>query len=290
METAFRVDVMALKDLLVYVDSSEEGKKRVEFACELASLHEAHLTGVAFVLTGAIPQFVGPGIPPLIASAEFLESGRVAAKEALDQFTKIAERYGISYETRKIEGLPPNLPDMFAVHARHVDLAVLGQPAESAVASGEEILIERVLFQSGRGALIVPHSGARTADPKIIVAAWDGSQEAARAFHEAMPFLLRANQVEVMAVEPDMHEEDYGEEPAADIALHLARHGIKAEVVRAYGQNASIGELLITRSNELGADMLVMGAFHHSRLREFVLGGVTRTVLEKMTVPVLMAH
>lgn len=281
---------MALKDLLVYVDPSDAGKRRVEFACELASLHGAHLTGVAFLLTGAIPQFVGPGVPPLIASAEFLESGRAAAKQALEQFTSIAERTGVSYETRQIEGLPPNLPDMFGVHARHADLAIVGQPIEDSVASGEEILIERVLFQSGRGALVIPHDGTIKADPGIIVAAWDGSQEAARAFHQAMPFFERASRVEVMAVEPEKHEEDYGEEPAADIALHLARHGINTEVVRAYGQDASVGDLLLGRGQELGADMLVMGAYHHSRLREFILGGVTRTVLDKMTVPVLMAH
>ena len=120
--------------------------------------------------------------------------------------------------------------------------------------------------------------------------AWDAGREAARAVSDAMPFLERAEQVTVMAVNPSSGEGDHGEEPGADIALHLARHGVKAEVHQTESPDISVGDELLSRIADDGSDMLVMGAYGHTRLRELVLGGVTRSILEQMTVPVLMSH
>ena len=163
-------------------------------------------------------------------------------------------------------------------------------PGCSTQASGEELLIEEALFTSGRPALVVPYVGAEPKPPETVICAWDAGAEAARAFNDGMPLLRAAKRVVVMVGEPQEHEGEYGEEPGADIALHLARHGVRAEVEHMHGSDIDVGNMLLSRIADESADLLVMGAYRHSRLRQLVFGGVTRTILEHMTVPVLMAH
>lgn len=281
---------MAFKDLLVHVDDTEAGKMRMDYAVALATAHEAHLTGVAFAVTGITAHFAGPGVPPVIASTEFLDKAKEGAEAALARFTERAEQQGLNSETRLVEGLPASFPRLMALNARHADLSVMAQPETGTQASGEELLIEEVLFTSGRPALVVPYVGAEAKAPETVICAWDAGAEAARAFNDGMPLLSAAKRVVVMVGEPQDHEGEYGEEPGADIALHLARHGVHAEVEHMHGTDIDIGNMLLSRIADEGADLLVMGAYRHSRLRQLVFGGVTRTILEHMTVPVLMAH
>jgi len=125
---------------------------------------------------------------------------------------------------------------------------------------------------------------------KCVLVAWDASREAARAVADAMPLLAAADAVIVLAVDPQPGPDGHGEIPGADIALHLARHGVKAQIERTVSAGVPIGELLLSRAADLGADMLVMGAYGHSRVRELLLGGATRSILASMTIPVLMSH
>lgn len=280
---------MAYKDLIVYLDPTDTGKRRATFAVEFARIHGAHLTGFTLTPTGAIPYFA-PETPPIFLPPEFLDSAREAAKSALTQFEEEARKAGVSFETRAVEGLPPALPELFSINVRHADLSILPQPPDGSLAFSQEMLVERALYASGRPTLIVPLADGASARPETVLAAWDGSQEAARAFNDALPILQLARRVVVMAARPDRRAHDYGEVPGADIAIHLSRHGIETEVRRVDETRASIGALILEQATELGAGMIVMGAYHHSRLREFVLGGPTRTVLEHMTIPVFMAH
>ena len=138
--------------------------------------------------------------------------------------------------------------------------------------------------------LVVPYAFERRPVGRRVLVAWNASREAARAVSDALPLLKRAGQVDVVAFEPGKSGAAHGEEPGADIALYLARHGVKVTVSRVDAPDLDVGNQLLSRAFDLSADLIVMGAWGHSRLRELVLGGVTRTVLESMTVPVLMAH
>lgn len=280
---------MAFKDLIVYLDPTDSGKHRATFAVEFARVHGAHITGFTLTPTGAIPYFA-PETPPIFLPAEFLESAREAARAALDHFEQEARRAGVSFETRAVEGLPPALPELFSINVRHADLSILPQPPDGSLAFSQEMLVERALYASGRPTLIVPLTDGASAKPETVLAAWDGSQEAARAFNDALPILQMARRIVVVIAKADRHPRNYGEVPGADIALHLSRHGIETEVRHAEETRASIGGLILEEAKLAGAGMIVMGAYHHSRLREFVLGGPTRTVLEHMTTPVFMAH
>jgi nucleotide-binding universal stress UspA family protein len=123
-----------------------------------------------------------------------------------------------------------------------------------------------------------------------VLVGWDSSREATRAINDAMPLLQAAQAVTVLAIDPTDGPAGHGEMPGADIALHLARHGVKATIESTVSAGIGIGNVLLSRASDLGADLLVMGAYGHSRVRELVLGGSTRTVIESMTLPVLMSH
>ena len=259
---------MAIKDLLVTVDLSKADHARVDYAFGLAEAHEAHVIVVAYS-------------PPGIAEV----------RTALDEFARVGERRGLSVETRLIACSAADLPDEMALHARYVDIAVVGQPEEGEDKSGpQRALFEELLFRSGRPLLVVPYAGKAVAEPKTIMAAWDASGTAARALADALPILRRAKKVVVVAAIGD-EQGQHGDEPGADITLHLARHDVVAEARRIpLGSDIDVANLLLSQATDLGAEMLVMGGYHHSRFRQSVLGGVTRTILETMTLPVLMSH
>jgi nucleotide-binding universal stress UspA family protein len=146
-----------------------------------------------------------------------------------------------------------------------------------------------MVVNSGRPILVVPHNGETTSLGEHSVIAWDGSREAARAVTDAIPLLKLSKLVQVLIINPQRQGDAHGEEPGADIALFLSRHGIKIEVATRFGGH-STGATILTACKELGADLLVMGGYGHSRFREMIMGGTTRTILERMTIPVLMSH
>jgi nucleotide-binding universal stress UspA family protein len=179
--------------------------------------------------------------------------------------------------------------DALATNARYADLVIVGQP-DPDDADGPQGLPEEVTLRSGRPSLLVPYIGPAATLGQRITVAWDASREAARAVNDAMPLLERAQAVTVVTVNPRETPFGHGEQPGADIALHLARHGIKVDVERVESRDVDVANTILSHIADRGTDLLVMGAYGHSRLRELVLGGVTRTILHDMTVPVFMAH
>jgi nucleotide-binding universal stress UspA family protein len=151
-------------------------------------------------------------------------------------------------------------------------------------------LPEEVTLNSGRPTLVVPYIGAAATIGERVMVAWNASREAARAIGDAMPLLERAKVVTVVSVNARPDALGHGEDPGADIGAHLARHGLKVEVERLEARDIDVPNAILSRLADAGSDLLVMGCYGHSRLREMVLGGVTRTILGEMTVPVLMAH
>jgi nucleotide-binding universal stress UspA family protein len=138
--------------------------------------------------------------------------------------------------------------------------------------------------------LVVPKIGALSPIGKTVMVCWNASRESARAATDALPLLHAAEKVIVLVIDPEISADGHGQEPGADVALWLARHGVKVTVQRDVAADAKVGETILSRAADFGADLIVMGIYGHSRLREFVLGGASRTLLESMTVPVLMSH
>jgi len=147
-----------------------------------------------------------------------------------------------------------------------------------------------VMLSVGRPVLVGPYVGEFKALAEHVLLCWNAAREAARALTDALPLLQRAKKVTILSANPEQTPSGHGEAPGSDIALYLARHGVRAEASRAVSKEVDIGSLILSRAFDVGADMIVMGAYGHSRVREIVLGGATRTVLASMTVPVLMSH
>ncbi len=277
---------MTLKDILVHVDNGPACPARLETAVNLAVAHGAHLVGLhvrpSLVLPGAISPDYGGEISRL--HGLYSESASAEAKKSFD---RAVGAVSLSSEWRDIRG---DMIDLVALHSRYCDLAIVGQAdsADGAIV-GDRRLCDHLPIASGVPVLVVPCVGHYPVVGERILVGWDASREAKRALSDAMPLLARAKRVVVLAVNPEGGGK-HGDVPCADIALHLARHGVKAvcETIRA--EDLEVGSVLLSRAADEEADMIVIGSYAHSRLRELVLGGTTRHLLAHMTVPVLMSH
>ena len=271
---------MALKDILVHVDDARGHESRLALAAELAGRHEAHLTGL-FVIEpisfAGLASSAGTGFAAAEAFQAIQETHRAARGGAGARLEKLfrtaADRPGIGAEWCVVEA---DAAAAVTLHARYADLAVLGQSDPDHQRFGAAVP-EAVLLGSGRPVLVVPYIGAKPPLGRRVLAMWNASREAARAVNDALPLIAAAESVTVLSINPARGTAGEGDLPAAVIAHHLARHGVKAE--SAY-----------TAADGLGADLIVMGGYGHSRTRELVLGGATRTLLRHMTVPVLLSH
>lgn len=279
---------MAFKNLLVHLDPSKASVKRAEAAIALAAAQDAHLTALTAVPAPALPSYVEAQIP-----ASVLEQARASLLTDLDKiadaFAVRAKAEGIGFELRKEVTQEP-LAELISRHARYADLVIMGQSDPDDPLTGEPELAEDVILGSGRPVLMVPYIGALQPIGRKVVVAWDAGREAARAVNDAMPMLEAAGQVLVLIVNPRRGPNGHGAEPGADIATHLARHGVKVEVKVYTQRDLSVGDMLLARIADEGADLVVLGGYGHARMRELVLGGVTRDMLRTMTVPLFMSH
>lgn len=273
---------MTYKTIVLHLDSTEHCEARADEACALAKAFDAHLIGLAVLSPLSIP-----GTAPTEVVVELLseqwESDRAALESVAANFVARASAAGVvSAEQRFVVGVPEYA---VALHARYADLIVVGQAPAS-----EGGIAESLVMNAGRPVLVVPRSYERRVLGERVMVAWNAGREATRALTDAIPILRRAKQVDIVTVNAEPQREGHGELPGADIAHYLARHGVTANVLATAADDVDVGEWLLSRASDLGSDLVVMGAYGHSRLREFVLGGATRTVLASMTVPVLMSH
>lgn len=278
---------MPYKNLIVHVDDSDASQGRVAAAIGLAQAHDAHLTGLYVGIEPALPGTIGTEVPPeFLRDLEAKLEEQVAA--AKQRFTRQVEREGLAADCRTAAASYMRVPGTVALHARYADLAIIGQPDPEGQAFESHNVAEGVVMAAGRPVLLIPYIGAGEAIGRRVLVAWDGGRESTRAVNDALPMLERAHAVTVLTINPA--KGTHGEEPGADIALHLARHGIRVDVAHIETRELSVGDAILSRAADDGADLLVMGAYGHSRMREWVLGGATRQILAEMTVPVLMAH
>jgi nucleotide-binding universal stress UspA family protein len=277
---------MTYKTILVHLDSPPRSAEWLAFAFGVAAQFQAHLVGLYAPGARRIPAYAlveaGPVLRDLVEQRR-VENTRLAEK----QFRDAAARHGdAGAEWRAADA---DAAAAVRLSARYADLVIAAQP-EPQGEPGARFLADEIALSAGRPVLFVPYAGRFAAAGKRVLIAWDGGHEAARAVSDALPLLGSAKAVEVAVFDPERGLVNHGEQPGADIGLYLARHGVKVTVHRQSGAGFDVGAQILSRAADTSADLIVMGAYGHSRLRELVLGGVTRTILESMTVPVLMSH
>ncbi|HJV87734.1 MAG TPA: universal stress protein [Noviherbaspirillum sp.] len=282
---------MSYRTVLVHVDASRHAHTRIRLAAVIAAQQEAHLVGAAtsgvsrYVYQAGMIDEAAPNAAQHLVL--HLDALRGRARSALQEFESQARGMEVrSFESALIDD---EAGAGICLRARYSDLVVIGQfdPDEHSPVVMPDFP-EFVVLNSGRPVLIVPHAGRLDVPGRRIVVAWDASISATRALVNALPMLKRAQAVDVAVFNPDAGGTSHGEQPGADIALYLARHGVRVNVIPQWAET-DIGEALLSLAADIGADLLVMGGYGHSRFRELLLGGVTRTVLQSMTIPVLMS-
>ncbi|WP_374582353.1 universal stress protein [Pseudoduganella sp.] len=278
---------MTYRTIVVHVDRAANLEARIALAAALAVREEAHLVGAA--MTG-MPRTMLAGRPyegSGLFMADYLQRAKQRVQEDLARFDTLAERHGVT--SREVRSSNDEEYSGLCLQARYADLVVLGQvrPSDSGEGNLLPDLPDYVVLNCGRPVLLVPSEGRFPTIGKRVLVAWNGSVEAAKAVSAALPLLRSAERVTlaILGGSADV----LGEEPGADIALYLARHGVRVEVLRR-PEAADPGAAIIALGQELETDLLVMGAYGHSRFREMMLGGATRTVLATSPLPVLMAH
>lgn len=276
----------SLKQLLVHLDASPQAAQRLEAACRIGQAHGSAVTALyavtpAFVELPFAPE-IGPGVAASLHERD--DELRTRARAAFD---RVLAAPGMKASWAEVGNNP--IMGVFAQQALYADLLVLGQaaPAEKRADGVPADFVETVLVSSGKPALVFPFIGSPSTIGETIVVAWKPTREAARAVSAALPLLQRAGQVHVLSWS-DADESVGGH--GLSLEGYLQLHGVKAVWHRETQESGLIGELLLSRAFDLEADLLVMGCYGHSRAREWVLGGVSRTVLRSMTLPVLLAH
>jgi nucleotide-binding universal stress UspA family protein len=277
-----------IKDMVANISSASRGDHPAgDFAVSVAAAFGAHLTGVAFAHKPDIAPDLFAGLPADIIETAAAENEK-QAREMAERFLAAAAKAGVGADCDVASLTFDGAAEFFSRKIRVTDLAVVGQPDPDAPESND-MLVERALFESGRPIVAVPyiHRGPLKLDRVMV--SWDGSRAAARAAGDALPFLLRAGAIEIVPVTAKKNPD---EPPASadDMARHLAKHGLKAEVHRLYAADIDVPSALLSYAADSAIDFMVMGGYGHSRLREFVLGGATRGILDSMTLPVLMSH
>jgi nucleotide-binding universal stress UspA family protein len=274
---------MSFKRLFVHFDNSERSTRALDMALQLADQHDAHLIGCGVESYPAVPGFVGAQVPAEIYET-IAQEVRDRLTESRDAFSEACRKAGREdrCEWQQVEGDPAHA---LAVAARCTDLIVLGQSEPEKDAAHIQVLPDDLVMQAGHPILVVPYIGVPETIGRHILIGWTNTRESARAVMDALPLLQNAGSVDVVTVKP--REKD--SVPGADIARWLAAHGVKV-TVKQFNSDIEPGDAMLNHVADTGADMIVMGAYGHSRLRETVLGGTTRKILHEMTVPVLMAH
>jgi len=277
---------MSYKTILVHADLSPHAINRIRLAARLAHTQRGHLTGIAVCsfpsdfYRAAATLYVAP------PAAEFARLNHQSS-EALDRFETLAHAFDLpQVDARVCQG---DSRDVLVREARHADLVVLSQNDPDAAPGAVDDLPEQVLLHGGRPVLLVPYAGKFERLDHHALVAWDGSEAAARAITGAVPLLRRSAAVTLAVLNPQQHG---GEEmPGEEMVRHLACHGVRSEVLaQRVPEGLDVGGALLSIASDLCADLMVMGAYGHRRRRELLLGGVTRTCLRSMTVPVLMSH
>lgn len=278
------------KDILVPYVNADSEKAPAAAAMALAEAFDAH---VAMLVTVDVPAPMPSdwGAMAYDVYARLHEEARRRAREQADALREKFAHATVPLEVRTTEAVSLYPQNAAAMQARYADLTVLpAMPRDSAGKMLVHDYFHDVLRHSGRPVLVVPDGGTATLPPRRVVIAWKPTRETSRAVADAMPLLHKADAVDVLVIDPAVGESAHGGEPGADIAAHLARHGLRVDVVTRPSMNFSVAYALLEYARTVGADLVVAGGYGHSRLREAMLGGTTRELLQTTHLPVLFSH
>ncbi|SNY92018.1 Nucleotide-binding universal stress protein, UspA family [Cohaesibacter sp. ES.047] len=278
---------MAIKDIVCLLDTETDlTTAPVQIATEIASHLNAHLTGVAPLIEPVVPALMVQPVPDqFIADARNRSIQK--AKSALERFSEYAQKSDVTLETRLLDITPGGL-ETFVNNTRLCDLIIVGQDNPDKPEPLRADLIEAALFDSGQPIMVVPYVGTEAFSAKKVMVAWDGSKTAARAIHAAMPILELAEEVQVVLV--DGKKLHLPGDPGADLATYLARHGVEVTISSVSSEGKGVAGALLDYVESNKIELVVMGGYGHSRMREFIMGGATREMLTSMSVPCIMAH
>ncbi|WP_341702889.1 universal stress protein [Ferrovibrio sp.] len=278
---------MSYRDIMVHLTLDPRNAERIRYAIGLARRFNARLSGLYTVPPPNVPYYMGEYIPTELIQKQMDEAQKasVTAREAF-----LATCAGAAVEHRWLSSdLAP--VEALRVLARASDVVIVGQPDPSpadpaAIPYGTDVLPQELALQAGRPVLAVPHGGPVGDTARSVLVGWNGKREAARAVHDALPLLRAAETVHLVTIAP----EKKGRTPQAEIAELLERHGVRLQAAIVEGNGQKVGMALLAEAKARDAELLVMGAFGHSRLREMVFGGVTETVLGNLDLPVLLSN
>lgn len=274
-----------IRDIVVNLTVTKPRDIAGEFAISTAALFELHLSAVAFAYEPPVAAMDMNGFS-LPALDEWRTERKAEADQTRQEFDQRARLAGITFDSRVLSDGMENAAHVFGDIARNYDLSIVAQ-AEPDNDLPESLAIEATLFDSGRPVLIVPYIQSTGIKLDRVMVCWDGSRNAARAVGDALPLLEQAGQINVVTIE---QKEKRNELQGAMIAEHLARHKLNVDLKSIVAPDGDVASVILSMAADKDTDLLVMGGYGHSRLREFVLGGATRGILGAMTVPVLMSH
>ncbi|MDH6232864.1 nucleotide-binding universal stress UspA family protein [Mesorhizobium soli] len=280
---------MSFKTIVAIIQSKDDAERVLDCAIPLAARYQSHLIGVhAEALPVAYTSAVG------FPDTEFLQTTAEINKERADalqaMFRGRLRGAGLSFEWRSLESFSGDSAHSGISSARCADLVIAAQrnPHSESSATAD---VDALLFESGRPVLIVPHAGpAHDGSFQRVLLAWNGSREAARAAFDALPLMMEAEHTEVFVIDPPDDVEQDAEASGAEIATALSRHGVNVSVVAEASRGRSVDHILQARIAGTDADLLVLGAYSHSWLRQLLFGGITRTVLQSMPVATFMSR
>ena len=278
---------MGFKDILIHFDSTPASGARLRLGLALARRFGSRICGVHVVPDPDVPPYFKPSAVKHIADI-YRKNAREAAVRAEIKFRAATKNIDIMTVWESFGG---DMAQLLAERARFADLLLVGQfDSENPPKLSAFSLPEKVVVEAGTPVLVVPTRGTHDDAGRHILVTWDGSREAARAVRDAMPLLQAAEHVSLIAIDPDSQGHVHLPAAVGSLEAHLALHDVSVQKREVASAEAGITDVLLRQAAELGADLLVMGAYGHPRLLEFMLGGTTQTLLEKTPIPILMSH
>ena len=276
-----------IKDIIVNLEHKIARDPARDFAISIAETFDTHVVGIAFGYAPGLPGYAMLEIPPDIMAQMIAESEKVALA-AIERFEAAAKRSLVSAEHRLLKSIGADAPLLLSTLARRFDLSVFMQSEPDGVDNDD--MIETSLFESGRPLIVVPYIHKEGLNLDHMVCCWDGSRAAARAINDALPLLVKAMTVDLLIVLNEKTTSAGNEIRGAEIAKHLARHDVKVQIVTVPAPDIDVTNAILSYVADVSGTLIVMGGYGHARLREVILGGVTRDMLKTMTVPVFMSH
>lgn len=276
-----------IRDILVNLEHEPAHDAARDFAISVAESLDAHLAGVSFAYLSDLPSRVMAQFPPDVIAEMIAQSEKVASV-TIDRFDAAVARSQLSTERRLLRASGGEAPEVLAILLRRFDLGVIMQSDPDGPDNDD--MIETMLFQSGRPVIVVPYIQKNGLSLDRVVCCWDGSRAAARALNDALPLLGKSRAVDLLIALNEKTNTDESRIRGAEMAKHLARHEIKVTIETTPAADIDVASAILSYVADNSASLIVMGGYGHTRLRELILGGVTRDMLKSMTVPVLMSH